>query len=302
MFSDCDRQMLSSPGLRLLVIAVAACLCLVELTDPPAFALDAPQAPGLPVIKVLNCRLDGLAVVCERGGTLLPNRDKKLRKKEPSEVPRATPGGTKSKSKASKSQSAKSKPPKGQSPKGSTTPAKDAAGEPAGASESETSSDSSAVGSAVEHSCPPGNVVLEKPNASGSYCEPAGKSELPGNAPTNPPAAEVKPEGTAASKPVTDVAPPVSSGSTEIPADIRAAACGPGAAQDACTCPNGSQYDSVACKAAIPLCCAAQVTADGKPQPVISACGADQNAAMNSVVSAAMAKKLSLGPVRCTNQ
>jgi hypothetical protein len=33
---------------------------------------------------------------------------------------------------------------------------------------------------------------------------------------------------------------------------------------------------------------------------VFSACGADQNAAMSKVVTTALQKKLTMGPVRCT--
>jgi hypothetical protein len=287
------------------VIAVAACICLVGLTGPPAFALDAPRAPGLPIVEALSCRLEGIAVVCGRGGKLLPNRDKKLRKKEPTGSPQAAPSGTKSKSKTSKGQSTKSKPAKGPSPKGATTPAKDAAETPAVTSEPETSSGSSAPASTVQHSCPPGNVVLEQPNASGSYCEPVGTLAPASQQETGPatmPAAEPQKTETASPQPAGSVAPQAPSAGSTIPADIRAAACGPGAAQGACPCPSGSDYNSAACKAAIPLCCSAEVSADGKPQPVVSACGADQSAAMNSVVSAAMAMKLSVGSVRCTNQ
>jgi hypothetical protein len=295
--------MLSSPALRLLVIAVAACLGLVALTDPPALALDAPHVPGLPVIKVLSCKLDGLAVVCERGGKLLPNRDKKLRKSEPEETRHAAPRTAKSKSKSSTGQSAKSKPAKSRSSKGSATPAKEDQGTPVETSNPAASTESDAAKkSAIEHSCPPGNVVRETPNASGSYCEPVGTSEPPTIVPANEPASETKPAEAAPSKPATDTPPAASSASVEIPADIRAATRGPGAAPGARACPSGSDYHSVACKAAIPYCCAAQVTADGKPQPVVSACGADQAAAMSSLVSIAMAKKLSLGSVRCTNQ
>ncbi len=90
-------------------------------------------------------------------------------------------------------------------------------------------------------------------------------------------------------------------GSTEIPDDIRAAACSPGVVQDACACPDSSAYDSDTCKAALPSCCSAKVTADGKPQPAISRCGADQSKAMSAVVSAAMENKLTVGPIRCIN-
>jgi hypothetical protein len=295
--------MVSSPELRPVVIAVAACLGLVALTDVPAFALDAPYVPGLPVIKVLSCKLDGLSVVCERGGKLLPNRDKKLRKSEPEETRHAAPSTAKSKSKSSTGQNTKSKPSKSHASKGSATPAKEDQGTPVETSNPAASTESDAdKKSAVEHSCPPGTVVLEKPDASGSYCEPVGKSEPPTTIPAKEPVTETKPEEPAPSKPATDAPQVALSGSVEIPADIRAATCGPGTAPGACACPGGSDYTSVACRAAIPYCCAAQVTADGKPQPVVSACGADQAAAMNSVVSAAMAKKLSLGSVRCTNQ
>jgi hypothetical protein len=285
MFSDDGRQMSSSPALA--VIAIAGCLCLVALTDRPALALDAPKAPGLPVVEVLNCRLEGLAVVCGGGGTLLPNREKKLRKKEPEPTPQAAPSQTQHKSKASsaKSQKGKATTSKGQSGKASPTPSKEEQETPAAASSPEPPAQGEgAEKSTVEHSCPPGTVVLEKPNASGSYCE------LPSAVPAKAP------------QPVTTAPQPAVSGSVEIPADIRAATCGPGAAPGACNCPNGSEYTSAACKAAIPYCCAGQVTAEGKPQPVISACGADQGSAMNSVVSAAMAKQLSLGSIRCTNQ
>ena len=140
-------------------------------------------------------------------------------------------------------------------------------------------------------------MVLAESNAAGSHCEPVSTGKPAGEPSLSKDAPAAPPEETAPA-----AAPGVAAGSTEIPDDIRAAACGPGSAPGACACPGGSAYDSDACKTAIPSCCSAKVSVDGQPQPALSRCGTDQNKAMSAVVSSAMDKKLTLGPVRCTNR
>jgi hypothetical protein len=255
----------------------------------------------------IGCKLVGGAVVCGRGeGGLLDRKVLPRKRKETKPVqkkpvqtkpaPKKTSpskstssGGSKSKSSGSKSSGSKTAP----------------AAMPAGAEGEDAETE-------VRHSCPPGHVVLEKANAAGAYCEPVGaaspgdetppaptKKEKPADTNDKPAPPTPKPdEPKGESEPVSE--PPL--GATALPDEIRAAACGPGVPPNACACPGGSAYESEACKAALPACCAATVSADGKPQPAISRCGADQNKAMSAVVSAAMEKKLTLGPVRCTNR
>ena len=286
--------------------SAAALFCaigLLLLWQGESRAASAPQlqAPRLPVITVIGCRLVNGALVCGRDGTLLPNRLRRPKAKAPAKsykpVQKKTPPA---KSRSSKSGTSKSAPAATSGQDADAEPESDvdavAPDEEDGALADEDAQDSDDAQDSAVHSCPPGHVVLEKPNAAGSHCEPVGTGKPAGEPPSkDAPAAPPKETAPAA-------APGVAASSTEIPDDIRAAACGSGSAPGACACPGGSAYDSDACKAAIPSCCSAKVSADGKPQTAISRCGADQNKAMSAVVSSAMEKKLSLGPVRCTNQ
>ena len=246
------------------------------------------QQPGLPVIAVIGCKLVGGALVCGRDGTLLPNRLRrpKARAKEPAKTYKPAQKKTPAKSPSSKSGTSKSAP--------AATSGQDADNE-SDVDSAVPNADDAAQDSAT-HSCPPGHVVLEEPNAAGSHCEPVGA----GTAVSEPSPSKDAPA--APPKETAPAAPEVAAGSTEIPDDIRGAACGPGSAPGACACPGESAYDSEACKGALPSCCSAKVSADGKLQPALSRCGADQNKAMSAIVSSAMEKKLTLGPVRCTNR
>ena len=293
--------------------SAAALFCtigLLLLWQGESRAASAPQlqAPGLPVIAVIGCRLVNGALVCGRDGTLLPNRLRrpKARAKEPTKTYKPAQKKTPpAKSRSSKSGTSKSAPAATSGPDAepesdvdSTVPDEEAdAQADDDALDGDDAKDSDDAQDSAVHSCPPGHVVLEKPNAAGSHCEPVG---------TGKPAGEPSPSKDTPAAPPKETAPAAAPGvaasSTEIPDDIRAAACGPSSAPGACACPGETAYDSDACKAAIPSCCSAKVSADGKPQTAISRCGADQNKAMSAVVSSAMEKKLSLGPVRCTNQ
>ena len=288
---------------RATVTTLLVCaICLLVEANADASCAGRLRAPGLPVVQTLGCRLNGLNVVCDRNTTLLPNREQKLklRKKEGTQPAKPTPAQTKSKSPSvsTKSDNTKSKPSSGQSSKSKAEPAKDESAKSAHEPEGE------ALENPGQHSCLAGDVVLAKPNASGSYCEPVGasKPETKDDAQEQKPAAEPKSEVPAAPKATGNAPAAASATDAAIPANIRAAACGPGAEQAACACPGGSDFNSAACKAAIPSCCSAEVSDGGKPQPAISRCSTDQNAAMSSVVSSAMEKKLTLGSVRCTNQ
>jgi hypothetical protein len=242
---------------------------------------------------VIGCRLVGGALVCGRDGTLLPNRLRRPKAKAPAKTYKPAKKKTPpAKSRSSTSGTSKSAPAtSGQDADNESDVDSTVPDEEADAQDGDDAQDGAV------HSCPPGHVVLEKPNAAGSHCEPVD---------TGKPAGEPSPSNSAPAAPAKETAPAavpgVAAGSTEIPDDIRAAACGPGSAPGACACPGGSTFDSDACKAAIPSCCSAEVSLDGKPQPAISRCDADQNKAMSAVVSSAMDDKLTLGPVRCTNR
>ena len=281
---------------RLLAVACLACLAFIALEGAAAAAPGAGFAGAKsPLASLLHragigCRLVGGSLVCGRDGgggglldrKILPRKktkEKPVQKKTyPAKKPSSGSGYKKPKSSGSRGG-------------GSVAPASPAPVETV-PEEEEAEEEEPAT-----RACPPGHMVLTEPNAAGSHCEPVG---------TGKPAGEPSPSNDAPAAPPKETAPAaapeVAAGSTEIPDDIQAAACGPVSAPSACACPGGSAYDSDACKTAIPSCCSAKVSADGKPQPVISRCGADQNKAMSAVVSSAKEKKLTLGPVRCTNR
>jgi len=248
----------------------------------------------------IGCKLIGGSMVCGRDGGGLLDRKILPRKRKETKPVQKKPVQTKPAPK-------KTSPSKSTSSGGSKS--QSSSGNAGGAAPSEEPPEAEVDDTEAEtrHSCPPGHIVLGEPNASGSHCESVGGAKPD----TNPPpptkkAPDAPQEETPSAKPEPAAAPAPNpeppAGATEIPEDIRAAACGPGAAPGACPCPGGSAYDSDGCKTALPACCSATVSADGKPQPAISRCGADQNKAMSAVVSSAMEKKLTLGPVRCTNR
>ncbi|ODA68125.1 hypothetical protein A7A08_01295 [Methyloligella halotolerans] len=247
---------------------------------------------GLVVEVGIGCRLVGGAIVCGRdgsGGGLLEKplrRRKKVqeqpvqKKTYPAKKPSSSSGGSKTQHKSS-----------GSSGGGSVAPAPS---EPAEIAPAEIEPDAAPADAEPQgqHACPPGNVVLESPNAAGSYCEPVGASKAPETPAAQTPAVEAP-----ADTPKTPSAAEVA-----IPDDIRGAACAPGGLEGGCACPAGAEAKSDACRAALPWCCSAQGVKDGNPVAVFNACAADQNAAMSKVVTSAINKQLSLGPVRCSGQ
>lgn len=220
----------------------------------------------------VGCKLVGGSLVCGRGAGGLRDRKILPRKRKETAPVQKKPAKKTSPSKSTTSTGPKSKSTGGSSSVGGGTEAP--AQEPADADEKS------------------GEAEAEQP-ASAKDAPSAVQDDTP-------PAPSPRPERPDTAEPET--ASEASAGSTEIPDDIRAAACGPGAPPGACACPGGSAYDSDACKTALPSCCSATVNTDGTPQPAISRCGADQKKAMTALVSSAMEKKLTLGPVRCTNQ
>jgi hypothetical protein len=291
---------------RLFAVACLGCLVFFGLKGAAAAApgpsFAGAKAPVASLVdRVIGCRLVGGALVCGRDSTLLPNRLRRPKAKAPAKTYKPAKKKTPpAKSRSSTSGTSKSSPAtSGQ--EADDEPERDVdAVAPDEEDDAQADDDAQDIDDAQDsavHSCPPGHVVLEKPNAAGSHCEPVGTGKPAGEPSSSKDAPAAPPKETAPA-----AAPGVAAGSTEIPDDIRAAACGPGSAPGACACPGGSTFDSDACKAAIPSCCSAEVSLDGKPQPAISRCDADQNKAMSAVVSSAMDEKLTLGPVRCTNR
>jgi hypothetical protein len=217
-----------------------------------------------PVIEILGCRLHGLSVVCG-AGPLLPRR---LRKKEPYYKEEIEPSG----------QSAKP-----YSSKGGTASKTGSSHESQGASKNATDNSSSQqpatqTGSAAGvHACPPGNMVFDKPNASGSYCEPAGQNAGAAAGQSGGPTIMDKipsptPTGDAASSQSQTGAP----ASGTVPAALMPTQSG------------GS------------FCCSAPTTSNGQPTASLQACGTDQSSALTALVSAAAQKNVTLGNVQCS--
>jgi hypothetical protein len=225
----------------------------------------------------VGCKLVGGSLVCGRGaGGLLDRKILPRKRKEAAPVQKKP---------------VQTKPAKKTAPSKSTTST---------GSKSKSSGGSSSVGGGTEAPAQEPADVDEKSGEAEAEQPASAKDALSAVQDDTPPAPSPRPERPDTAEPET--ASEASAGSTEIPDDIRAAACGPGAPPGGCACPDGSAYDSDACKIALPSCCSASVSAGGTPQPAISRCGADQNKAMTALVSSAMEKKLTLGPVRCTNQ
>jgi hypothetical protein len=261
--------------------------------------------PASPVVEILGCRLHGLGVVCSPG-PLLPGR---LRKKdrhykeevEPSngqngQSSNTSKGGTASKNKGSH-------PSQGVSDKDT---AKATTEHPA------TEEESAGV-----HACPPGDGVLEKPNASGSYCEPAGQNagatagqsagptlmdKVTSPTPTGD-AVQSQTGGGAANSTASPtqsagVGSQPSTGATGSSSPTPSAAAvsqssigGTPASGTVQAAPTQMQSDS--------YCCSAPTASNGQPAAPLQACGADQSSALNALVSAAGQKKVTLGSVQC---
>jgi hypothetical protein len=118
----------------------------------------------------------------------------------------------------------------------------------------------------AEHSCPPGSMVLSTPDAAGSYCQ----AVSPANTTTTAPAGATT-QPSASTTPVQST----STQTTAAPVSQNPATTGA-------------------------WCCTADSTLNGQPAPAQQACGADQNSAMSSLVTASMAQKLTLGAITCS--
>jgi len=220
-----------------------------------------PHAPQMPVIKVLGCRIHGLGIVCSPGA-VLPKRLRKERYHQEEVEPSY----------------------KGQS--GNTPSAKGGSASTKGSSPATNGSQKDTVeqaGGAGGHTCPPGNVVLEKPDAKGSYCEPvAGQSGQPSQS------------GDAASQ-MDKPSVPGTAGSTNSHSQTGAAA---GSTKSSA---NGGTPASGAVPAASSgsYCCSAPTTSNGQPAASLQACGSDQSSALSALVSAAVQKDVTLGDAQC---
>jgi hypothetical protein len=262
---------------------VFASACMAQIATHPSVGLSG--AHGLIVKAGIGCRLVGGTLVCGRdggGGGLLDRKvlPRKRVKEKPVEKKTYTPKKPSSGSGYKPKPKAKSG---GSSGGGAAAPA---APEPASPEPEEGVEPEELEAETAEpetRACPPGHMVLAEPNEAGSYCEKV-EAAPADDKPAAPEESKTQP----------------TSETVEIPANIRAAACAPGGLEGACACPAGADPGSESCKAALPWCCSAQGLASGKPAAVFSACGADQNAAMSKVVTTALQKKLTMGPVRCT--
>ena len=235
-----------------------------------------PHAPQMPIIKVLGCRIHGLGIVCSPGA-VLPKRLRKERYHQEEVEPSY----------------------KGQS--GNTPSAKGGSASTKGSSPATNGSQKDTVeqaGGAGGHTCPPGNVVLEKPDAKGSYCEPvAAQSGQPSQS------------GDAASQ-MDKPSVPGTAGSTNSHSQTGAAA---GSTESSANggggTPSGANPEAVAPAAAATsssgICCSAQVVdkASATSTPVgssIRSCRQNETDARNAVAATADTSNFSLaGPISC---
>jgi len=234
-----------------------------------------PHRPEMPVIRVLGCRIHGLGIVCNPG-VVLPKRLRKERYHQEEAEP--TYKGQSEKMPSAKGGSA--------STKGSSSATngsqKDTVEQPGGAG---------------GHTCLPGNVVLEKPDAKGSYCEPvAEQSAQPGQS------------GGAASQ--MDKPSAGTAGSTDSHSQTGAAAgSAASSANSGGGAPSGVNPEVVAPAAAATdssgVCCSAQVVdkASATSTPAgssIRSCRQNETDARNAVAATAATSNFSLaGPISC---
>lgn len=235
-----------------------------------------PHGPEMPVIRVLGCRIHGLGIVCSPG-VVLPKRLRKERYHQEEVEPSY----------------------KGQS--GTTPSAKGGSASTKGSSPATNGSQKDTVeqpGSTGAHACPPGNVVLEKPDAKGSYCEPvAGQSAQPGQS------------GDAASqmdKPSVSGTAGSTNSHSQTGAAAGSAASSAGGGGGA---PSGVNPEVVAPAAAATgssgVCCSAQVVdkASATSTPAgssIRSCRQNETDARNAVAATAATSNFSLaGPISC---
>jgi len=273
-----------------------ALFCTIGLLLPwlgESRAASAPQlpGPGLPVIAVIGCKLVGGTLVCGRDGTLLPNR---LRR------PKAKVKEPKKEYQPQKKTQSKQSP----SSKKSGTAAK-----PAPAEVEETDSDDAATEAEEDkaddtagHTCPPGNVVLEKANAAGSFCEPVNK-QTPAAAPAlTAPAPTTAPAPAPAAVPA-PTPPPQTSTGTDQPGERKYTA--PPSPPAASGTPQPSANPTSQTPALKPqICCSAQaVDPSGRPHPgdgTIFFCASSEKEAKTLLEPYAKASNYRLtGPINC---
>ncbi len=148
----------------------ALLLSLVASTSTAAaFSPDGPRATGLPLIEVIGCRMINGNLVCDRSGTLLPNR---LRRPKATVKPqKKTVRPVQRKSPSKKSNTARQAPPQN-----------DEDVDTAADAESEDEAEDSG-----EITCPPGWVPLDEPDEKGAVCEPESERSVTAPADSEPP-------------------------------------------------------------------------------------------------------------------
>ena len=225
-----------------------------------------PHGSQMPVIKVLGCRIHGLGIVCNPG-VVLPKRLRKERYHQEEAEP--TYKGQSEKMPSAKGGSA--------STKGSSSATngsqKDTVEQPGGAG---------------GHTCPPGNVVLEKPDAKGSYCEPvAGQSSGAQAGQSGEAGSQMDKPSVTGTPGSTNSQTGAAAGGAESSANGGAPALGTVPAASTPTQSSGS------------YCCSAPTTSNGQPASSLQACGTDQSSALTALVSAAAQKDVTLGDAQC---
>ena len=265
-------------GLRLASAAcgalLAAVTCASKVQASPIDGVSSP--PKLPVVKVLGCRLNGIGIVCGPG-PLLPKR---LRKREHYYKEEVEP------SNGQNGQSAKTPSSKG----GTASKNEGSHRRNQGVSDQNTAKGSTVHPATEEenagvHACPPGDVVLDKPDANGSFCQP-----VPTSGATTSPSAT--PQGTTTSASSGAATTPSSpSGTTGTPA-VAPSNGGTTALGTAPAAPMPTQSSGS-------FCCSAPTTSNGQPAGSLQACGTDQSSALTAIVSAAAQKDVTLGDVQC---
>lgn len=260
-------------------------LLVVSLLAAPAAAgatpfdlAPLPEAPAQVIPVILGCHLVGPLVVCGSGedngqGEGLLGRRRQKAVVEPKSHAYAPKSTSSKKHHTTKSTGTAPVP----ATAGTPVPATAGTPVPATSSIPALATAPAAAGTtapAVPHTCPPGDIVLATPNAAGSFCQAVST-------------------GTATIAPVTSTAP---SGVTAPPA-ASAPADAPSSQAQTATAPMSQPTAATGA-----WCCTANATLNGQTAPAQQACGADQNTAMNSLVNASMAQKLTLGAISCTGQ
>ena len=134
-----------------------------------AFSPDGPRATGLPLVEVIGCRMINGNLVCDRSGTLLPNR---LRRPKATVKPqKKTVRPVQRKSPSKKSNTARQAPPQNDEDVGT-------------AADAELDDEAEDSG---EVTCPPGWVPLDEPDEKGAVCEPESERSVTAPADSEPP-------------------------------------------------------------------------------------------------------------------